>query len=127
MSDVASLELSRELHELSGWEDTRYYYHSLISHDMKRWSEYKLQDYRPDNDFGMRIVPAYTLGYLLRKLPNFTEVQNIGFDGENEWRVMRHDVRRNPFCIARTPEDAAAKLCIELFKQGILQKESESK
>lgn len=122
--NVASLELCKELYELSGWDDTTYYWHSLISHDMKRWSDYKLQDYKPDSDFGMKVLPAYDLGYLLRKLQNGLELDEVSLDllYNNYTCRTTWNRHKNYSEEADTPEDAVCKLTIELFKQNILVK-----
>lgn len=104
MSNVASLNLCKELYELS------------------RWSGSELGDY----DIRVGIYPKYTLGYLLRKLPKhvgdqwlrvapitdvmwaaYYIVMGVKTAGQDEW--------------ADTPEDAACKLAIELIKQGVLK------
>jgi hypothetical protein len=102
MSDVASLELCRELYELSGWK----------TFAMERG----LAEDRP-------IDPAYDLGYLLRKLQR-NHVELVGLTtGEWTARAYWHSTEQARAEYADTPEDAAAKLAIELFKQGILTKE----
>jgi hypothetical protein len=99
MNDGVNKNLCRELYELSGWGEP------------------------PINYWGTSICgvaespyyPNYSLGYLLRKLP----------DGDYEFikdgsgyliLSIGHAAR------AATPEDAAANLCIELFKAGVLRK-----
>lgn len=87
------------------------------------------------------VVRGYSLGFLLRKLPlqvfgnhsyRFRLVP-VDFDGLN-WAAgytdkfelfQFHDQIKKPISLyfpATTPENAACKLCIELFKQGILKK-----
>lgn len=97
--NVARLELCKELYELSGWwdEDDDNYYPSTSS--------------QPKN------IPAYSLGYLLRKLPPRTLLNKFSDTfmaalAEPEFYEARAD----------TPEDALAELAIELFKQEILTK-----
>lgn len=106
----ASLELCEELYELSGWVDTTYF----------------------DKDGKYQF--AYDLGYLLRKLPNMvkdddgtTVVTDDASDGmpfslthceDASWVA---DYQGYLYGHAATPEDAVAKLAIELFKQGILK------
>jgi hypothetical protein len=58
-------------------------------------------------------IPAYDLGYLLRKLP-----QPYSIMAYSTGRLVA--VQGEVTATADTPEDAAAKLAIELFKQGIL-------
>lgn len=123
--NVALLELCRELYELSGWGD---------GSDMNKL---KWLDYYDDWS-----VPAYDLGYLLRKLPSYIEQQgNLdGIDRQRRvafqirkwerpevvWFAEYHEIYYRPLyrTEADTPEDAACKLAIELFKQGILKKEA---
>lgn len=90
-TQYAGEELARELYELSGWEG-----------DAERRHEPK--------------VPYYSLGYLMRKLPD----DDYELFKNSSW-LMRG--MAGPTTFAGTPEDAAAKLAIELFKQGILKKE----
>lgn len=108
--NVASLELSKELYELSGW----------IAGEFKR-----------DNDgiYRLETVPRYSLSYLLGQLPpcGFNHKDRaVGLRlnrrlTENDWWVGYPGV----FAVsADTPENAAAKLAIELFKQGVLEKHS---
>src|SRR5581483_6240697 len=114
---TANLELCRELFILSKWEG-----------DGTKWGEV----YEP---WGVNI-PAYNLGYLIRKLPNFniqikkhTRVSRISADKNHTEYIAeyRHfdagEHIMNPRLYAEyadTPEDAAAKLCCQLFQQGIL-------
>lgn len=97
MSDVASLELCQELHKLSGWDE------EWLSHS--------------------NTTPKYDLGYLLRKLPPSTEIKRMGKARADIVRlgeyVAWNDNHKGRYH-ADTPEDATAKLAIELFKQGIL-------
>lgn len=102
--NVASLELCKELYELSGW-DNREQYHYI--------------DGSP--------VPAYDFGYLLRKLPEGTTIR------VNKRNPVKLGKNQGPYSAlmygyrgavrADTPEDCAAKLAIELLKQGVLSKQ----
>src|SRR4051794_11489791 len=121
--NVASLELCRELYELSGWFDSSadYYWHvDYAPHLCNKvvW---------PEGALGVEIFPAYDLGYLLRKLPS-TSISHL----KNESSMAKwngYDTKlpvaqiRNYRQEADIPEDAAARLAIELFKQGIIKKE----
>lgn len=64
-------------------------------------------------------VQGYSLGYLMRKLQG-NEVQIYEQVGER-WTCLigEGDYATN----GDTPEDAAARLAVELFKQGILHRE----
>lgn len=107
MSNVASLEHCKELYELSGWNP-----HDLPDH--------------PGSNGKLPYVPAYDLGYLLRKLPRtaITRIDQNDFKNA-EWvadSFLLRDRKRKPVQFrADTPEDAAANLAIELFKQGVLK------
>lgn len=115
----ASLELSKELYEKSGWDNTDFMYGK--------------KGIAPRTVlFGSKPTPAYELGYLLRKLPfqveleqwqdgtkwiaayNPPRVRNSRNYGGYNNNLTRHSRE------ADTPEDAAAKLCILLINQGIL-------
>lgn len=102
--NTANLELCQELHELSGWIDP----------GAGGWSH-------------VPGAPYYTLGFLLRKLPETAPVyDDIGslelYKASGSWGIWYCvvDDYGNYDTEANTPEDAAAKLAIELFKQGIL-------
>ena len=108
--NVASFELCQELYELSGWL-TGIDGNCFVSLPGER----KGFEVRPLTDTGndhIQICPAYDLGYLLRRLP----VGNVLTSLEGEWIASSSP----KITTAATPEDAAAKLAIELFKQGIL-------
>lgn len=99
--NVTSKELCQELYELSGWEED--------THDW--WGENKTY-----------LAPRYTLGYLLRKLhdvrpPNKERTVALDWFGE-KCEALSFGLT----AYEATPEDATAKLAIELFKQGVLTK-----
>ena len=106
--NVASLELSKELYELSGWKDTEYGWlaysdwetntlsYELSKQDKKRW-----------------VAGAYDLGYLLRKIDQVA-IEHY----EGRWKALH--MTSSAGLTADTPEDAACKLAIELFKQKVL-------
>lgn len=114
----ASLELCQDLFDLSGWDNKE------LKHEyIKTWDGYDEYD-----------LPLYTLGYLLRKLP-----ANIWWPDKERyvWATVQRDDQgyqacyedvggftpNDYICFADTPEDATAKLAIELFKQGVLTQE----
>lgn len=103
MIDSASPELCKTLYELSGWEPS------------------------PGVTKGDNHWPAYNLGYLLRKLPEQVELKSY-FDGSWDCRHIDTDEAWgvNGRMNGDTPEDATAKLAIELFKQGILKADNQS-
>lgn len=122
--NVASLELSKELYELSGWDKTHWRYahnvgrtrtkHQLFDQWRLRHTPYShLQEY----------IPAYDVGYLLRKLPKASIVPyhdrwQTWWDGSSSKKPLARTYGDNP-------EDALARLAIELFQQGVLTKEAD--
>ena len=113
--NVANFELCQELYELSGWLTgiDGYCYVSLAGE--KRGFEVRpLTD--AGND-GIQICPAYDLGYLLRRLP----VGNVLSSVEDKWIASSSP----KVATAATPEDAAAKLAIELFKRAAAKREGD--
>lgn len=134
--NVASLELCKELYELSGWES------DAINPDLEHcWVEskkgwkceltYVFDNYGQGKQWG--VVPAYDLGYLLRKLPaklNSAYLKLVSFEETryaptNRFGWLCFYSGSSPQAKADTPEDAACKLAIELFKQGILKQASQ--
>ena len=112
MSRTTSLELSKKLYEVSGWEGESHPDHGF------------------EDDDGNRI-PYYTLGYLIRKLPKQISPKNRirdlhirpnyrGYD----WCMYYGDFTFDFVTGADTPEDALCKLAISLFESNILQKET---
>jgi hypothetical protein len=74
--NVASLEPCKELYELSGWNDTEFWYAETLNEPPHNWT---LGNNRLTIGMtGGRQLPAYDLGYLLRKLP--TGHRMNGFD-----------------------------------------------
>ena len=112
---TASLELCEKLYELSGWKDT-----------VMEWGEHGLQFVEGINNTANGFIPAYDLGYLLRKLPAMhpdTKAPLVlaQFPYTKQWGCdYAFNIGFDNAKIADTPEDAACKLAIELFKQGIL-------
>ena len=132
--NVASLELCKELYELSPGDatylkwayDPTYvtypigdgeWFQSGIRPHTERWTD---KEY-----YFLRYCPAYDLGYLLRKLPEEVEFTNK-CDDEGAYRATfyNHSAQTKGQVEAPSPEDALCQLAIELFKQGILKKES---
>jgi hypothetical protein len=111
---VASLGHSRELYDLSGFSAgyMEWYYDKYVR----------------------RVAPKYDLGYLLRNLPEVVATDELSYFTADlylkphiaeTWNAGYRVGASFPkySTVADTPEDAAAKLCIELFKQGILTPE----
>lgn len=106
--NVASLENCKKLYELSGWVQPNYepgYYKETSS------------------------SPWYELSYLLRALPKNIQIdESTGWltlaENEDNWQcgyLMGGGYMEKQFnCLADTPEDATALLCIKLFEAGIL-------
>lgn len=145
--NVASLELCKELYELSKdvWKGELacvwYVGHKSSRSDINLtindreggtvyyWSDFvEIFHYKEEDAERYEIYPAYDLGYLLRKLPVEIGVFDT-FDyrgrltvspGENNWWYASYDYDKQTVKSAHSPEDAAAKLAIELFKDGVL-------
>lgn len=119
--NVASLELCKELYKLSGWINTTEVWikNGTITGAI---TKYELEINKLD---GFYLHPAYGLGYLLRKLqPLGTSIRANGFgtwEVETDSEEVGSDEYSQLEFTMNTPEDAACKLAIELFKQGILK------
>lgn len=125
--NLASLELCKELYELSGWNPKHFIYDTSYTDNWLRW----VAEFDPGTRERMllKAVPAYDLGYLLRKLPRISEdywltVQPVVFPQWCASYDQMDGITTKFESFADTPEDAAAKLAIELFTQGILTKEA---
>lgn len=113
----ASLELCKELYELSGWNDeTEFHYDltdGLIGVGLPRKAV-------PGNVE----IPAYDLGYLIRKLPKSIDGDSLGVSWAqitgNCWRADYGFGLKIKTQYDKTPENVLCKLAIELIKQGIL-------
>ena len=113
--NFANSELCQELYDLSGWLAgiDGYCYVSPTS-ERRRFEVRPLKDI--ENEHALA-CPAYDLGYLLRRLPPGNVLTSL----EDEWIASSSP----KVTTAATPEDATAKLAIELFKQGILPRGSD--
>lgn len=142
--NVASLDLCKELYKLSGWDTPDHSWHRVMAHDMSGWREWKVWCANNGvNDFSEEYFPAYDLGYLLRKLPQRLSDKwvdpNTLDDRVERWLELvpledkwiidypiyeAYELPKSSVLqkSTATPEDAAAKLAIELFKQGVLKK-----
>lgn len=108
--NVTSLKLSQELFEVSGWSDTTYEY----------WGVQKRLEVRTILNTDSAATPAYDSGYLLAKLPNMM----FEWWNQDSIHLIYHTASGENVSIdADTPANALAKLCLELFKSGILTKE----
>lgn len=125
----AWLDTCKQLHKVSGWEDTEY------SWWVMQWGETEKHPTDTSIAHAFIEVPHYDLGYLLRKLPDtveiggrpttlFTQKRHNGYYMAYMTRTGEHwpfDFLAIVKDTADTPENAACKLAIELFKQGILK------
>lgn len=124
--DVADLDLCKELYELSGWKSSHHFHGDGGIFECNN---------KPDTN-----IPAYDLGYLMRKLPKYIfafgeecrlEIVPQGFSerGLSAWCTCyeSRDELINFLNVDDSPENALCKLAIELFKQGILKKDSTTK
>lgn len=108
MTEVASLALCKELYELSGWGTDRTWRKLTLGKAFVRNGSI-------EDEYD--ISPAYSLGYLLRKLPNGV---NIMYNSERS--AASYEVPIGELLLyGNTPENAACKLSIELFKLGVLK------
>ena len=121
---TAYSELCKELYDLSGWSDTHYSYGYMEGKSSvvgMRGAAHAFDD--PS--------PVYGLGYLLRKLPpylphtrSYLTLSQYSLPPKSEevigWIASygHHAMRLR--MVGDTPEHAACKLAIELFKLGIL-------
>lgn len=124
--NVASLELCKELYELSGWESDPSYYREIGKEEWKFspfwFNTLSLKKKSPP----FEKVPAYSLGYLLRKLPTNSATAKMSSSYMAMCDPKFGDLLGKNFAMqheAATPEDATCKLAIELLKQGILKRE----
>lgn len=129
MYNTASEELSRELYALTSWDDVEVFSDGSVwfTRDNIEAGDVSLDD--PDDN----LTPMYQLGYLLRKLPvylwseQYQEKAHLWTRKDEDnwfaWYFVNgiRDVVSEFGAHADTPEDAAAKLAIELFKQGVLK------
>jgi hypothetical protein len=142
---VASLELCKDLYELSGWAKTAFPGHQDTDKQYMVFKDGSNQDFpylldgRDDlsyKDYDADYTPAYDLGYLLRKLPANCYIRNCMNSGDfnpdqlppaNRFEAYLDEIDTTEkeffrqYRAADNPEDAACSLCIELFKQGILR------
>lgn len=132
MTHTASKDLCQELYELSGWDDTGLYWYEEhdyddnpdgrgdFYHEPRIYTQMEIEE--TGSGGGGKRTQAYDLGYLMRNLPN--EIKGIGlsidFADEGGGWCASYDYMAHATAYADTPEDAACKLAIELFKNGIL-------
>jgi len=120
MMNVARLDLSKELYTLSGWEQ------ALYEHELLNGEYYTTTLPIKDMEHGSRntYIPAYDLGYLVRKLQTTMDYLRASTVSK-QWVVKGPwSDDEDSLIYADTPEDAACILAIRLFKEGILKRES---
>ena len=112
--NVASPELCKELFKISGWDYSVAW--SRLSDPPDGREDWMLGT---PHSQAIERYPAYDLGYLLRKLHE--PIGRLLFvpKSNNTWGLWADNMDA---INAETPEDAACKLAIELFKRGILLK-----
>lgn len=130
--ELTSRELCEKLFKVSGWGETYLSY----------WYNDETDDLIAEYGSGAELIaPAYTLGYLLRKLPKTQLPKHVnelnqgweiklGWNYKNQYwyaGYSKDDKYFSWYYEADTPEDAAALLCIKLFEEGILTAPSPDK
>jgi hypothetical protein len=104
---TASLELSKELFEVSGWDGL---YKDGVSDDTRNLQR------RANGTF-----PLYYLDYLLQKLPEILRLTHRYSRWYAQYRKRGSTFSETE---ADNPTDATCSLAIRLFKAGILTKET---
>lgn len=133
--NTSNLELCKELYELSGWIDTKFSWFEGVNGWRFDYEETEQGMYKGEEKGSW--LPAYDLSYLLRKLPpviledtssdkNIPMILTLWINGDTTAYIaylipFDKENRGAHEKSAKTPEDATAKLTIELFKQGILK------
>lgn len=136
--NVASLENCKELYELSGWRDCSNTFELWEDSEGKERYTLSRQQMFMKSDL---LCPAYDLSYLLRKLPHSTNGGKWRAVLQKEWHNgngaeywfasyvhINSMAQFQPISEQKalhitegdTPEDAVARLCCELIKQGVL-------
>jgi hypothetical protein len=113
--NVASLELCEELSELSDWRESK----SLAA---KVWCRNGIGEWMVETAYhGVHPgqIQAYDLGYLIRRLPDDDYEFIHDSDG---WYFRGVSPYADSGGSYDAPEDAVAKVAIELFKRGVLTK-----
>jgi len=117
--------MNREQHELllkirlhlKGWNDTQFHYrpHKNSGGSVDYLVQYRMGNYQ--SILG-DVYPAYTLGELLRKLPD-AGIAKVG-EQYNSWSQSydkaHFDDYEDAVCSDDTPEDSLGKLAIKLLE-----------
>lgn len=140
---TATLDLCKELYELSGWECDWFWVgwsaQEMDYPDDWNWRETHAEQqgfYSMDGSIEAkfkqedRLYPAYNLGYLLRKLPPFlfsadNRASHLTICADQQEWIASYDYNDDELAeninFADTPENALCALAIELFKQKVLK------
>ena len=109
--NVASLDLCKELYELSGWMGESRYIWTLDGRSIPTERLKTIEEID---------VPAYDLGYLLRKLPPKSRIFKLA---ENQYGCAYGGLNQRQYMSrADTPENVACLLAIKLLEEGILMR-----
>lgn len=112
--NVATLELCKELYELSGWLEADAWYWVNPDNDQD-FTTSRLRHGKLLN------IPAYDLGYLTRVMLPFTLMCRADRTFDAYW-ISEEEIRARGSSES-SPENAVVRLAIELFEQGVLKKE----
>jgi hypothetical protein len=120
--NTASLELCRELYEITGWEADDWYDHGNMAELCT------LEDVEAGDNPKSEYTPAYDLGYLIRKLDHKWFRLEHSFEINepiNRWSAwyLTDDVG-GYVEEGESPEDAVAMLCIQLIRKGVMDVEA---
>lgn len=127
---VASKDLCQKLYEVSGWGS------GAEDATEKIWFEGKDGYFTsvPRTHYADNNTPDYDLEYILTKLPAYITIKHFS---KNDWKAEFHrsttertdhiETVRDSFIgeqgsISSTPTDAAVKLALALFENGVLTK-----
>lgn len=125
---TASLENSKRLYELSGWHNTDFYHEDLGGGISKLIDRKRLETRWRHKDAAPDAIPAYSLGFLIRKLPHWITLgQTSGGYTPTGWYATKessqdyHHTDPSKITVKTdTPEDALCLLAIKLFEEGVL-------
>lgn len=128
--NVASLKLCKELYEASGWNQACFHW---VQIDDGRWTVLNESDYARLTDiseFNGEVHAsefAYDLGFIYRELPDEVTLTNHAVN-EGAWVATYYDHGlKTKGCVeGPTPEDALCGLAIELFKSGVMVRDTAS-
>jgi hypothetical protein len=116
--DTASLELCKELYKFTKWDGLQ---SAWLKGSPINGGDYVGFYHGEDYEKKLFIAPAYSLGYLLRKIKHLGYFE-FQYHDDGQWHFyrMKYEDQHNGVR-ADSPENAVAELIIELFKQGHLK------